>query len=1029
MAERMLFSFAGKLLGDLASLAYQELGLTWGVKVEISKLKETISLIKGVLRDAEEQQRNNNHEVTIWIGHLKDVLYDVDDLLDDFSTEALRRKIMSGNQMVKEVRVFFSKSNQLAYSLKMGRKVKAIRERLDKIAADKAKFHFSDNPVDLPLELKERDQTHSFVREEEIIGRDDDKKKFLELLLESKPDENVSVVPIVGIGGLGKTTLAKMVFNDDKVGKHFELKMWVCVSEKFEVKVIVEKIIEAATGSKPKKDLQMETLQNHLRGHINGKKYLLVLDDVWNQDPEKWRNLRDLLLGGARGSWIVLTTRSGLVAEITGTFSSHILEGLSKSESWCLLKQMAFKEQSQESCSSHLEAIGMEIVEKCKGVPLALRTIGNVLFKRTEAEWLKVKNNVFKYMTQQESGILPILKLSYDHLPLHLRQCFAYYSLIPKDTVAEVKSLIRLWIAQGYIQPLSGDEDPEDVGREYFLDLLWRSFFQVAEKDDLGNVVRFTMHDLMHDLACSVAGNECCIASLEAENVNERTRHVLYEDELDSSWKIPNTFLKAKRVRTFIQSNGGSLNPSTCSALVSSFKYLRMLDLSFLNIERLPHSIGKLKHLRDLDLSGNNIEKLPSSLSRLQNLQTLDLIWCVKLKKLPRKTRRLVSLRHLHIDGCDELAYMPRGLGQLTCLRTLKKFVVGKRGRRVGQLRELNGLNNLKGELCISSLQNAIPELGSSWLKEKLNLKSLHLRWRKWRWSREEDDKDDAINVKDETVFEGLQPHPNLEKLEVDGYPGSKISSWLSSITNLTELILVDCVECKHLPPLHQLSSLKFLKLSRLTALENASEIEKQKELSCAESTTIFLPTLEELSIEDCPNLKGWWKTDVDEATNEQLPCFPCLSDLYIAGCPNLTSMPLFPLVRVLTLKETSWKPVQQTMKLKRTTSESEAPSSSSSSSLFPHFSKLEILRLEKIEDLDSLPEDFLQNLTSLQSLSIIRCINLTSMPEGMQRLTSLENLQIFRCPQLRERCRREIGVDWPNIAHIKYIGIDGLQI
>ncbi|XVF37654.1 hypothetical protein REPUB_Repub20aG0028300 [Reevesia pubescens] len=1020
MAERMLFSFAGKLLGDLASLAYQELGLTLGVKAEISKLKDTISLIKAVLRDAEEQHGNNNHELTIWVGQLKDVLYDVDDLLDDFSTEALRRKIMStGNEMVKEVRVFFSKSNQLAYSLKMGRRVKAIRERLDKIAADRAKFHFSDNPVDLPLELKERDQTYSFELEEEIIGRDDDRKKFLELLLESKPDENVSIVGIVGIGGLGKTTLAKMVFNNENFEKQFELKMWVCVSEKFDLKFIVEKIIEAATRSKPEKDLQMDTLQNNLRDQINGKKYLLVLDDIWNDDLEKWRNLRNLLLGGAMGSWIVLTTRSGLVAEITGTFSSHILEGLSKSESWSLLKQMAFKEQSQESCSSHLEAIGMEIVEKCKGVPLALRTIGNVLFKRTEAEWLKVKNNVFKYMTQQESGILPILKLSYDHLPSHLRQCFAYCSLIPKDTRFRVELLIRLWVAQGHIQPLSGDEDPEDVGREYFLDLLWRSFFQVAVKDGLGNVVSFTMHDLMHDLACSVAGNECCIASLEAENVNERTRHVLYEDELDSTWKIPNTFLKAKRVRTFIQSYGGSLNPSTCSALVSSFKYLRMLDLSFLNIDRLPHSIGKLKHLRDLDLSGNEkIKKLPNSLSRLQNLQTLDLNRCYKLKKLPRKTRRLVSLRHLHIDGCDELAYMPRGLGQLTCLRTLNKFVVGKRGRRVGQLRELNGLNNLKGELCIESLQNAIPEPGSSWLKEKLNLKYLELRW-----SIEEDDKDDAINVKDEMVFEGLQPHPNLETLEVFGYSGSKISSWLSSITNLTELILVDCVECKHIPPLHHLSSLKFLKLWRLEALENVSEIEKQKELSCAESTTIFLPSLEELSIEDCPNLKGWWKTDVDEASNEQLPCFPCLSDLYIAGCPNLTSMPLFPLVRVLTLKETSWKPVQQTMKLKRTTSE--APSSSSSSSLFSPFSKLQKLQLSNIENLDSLPEEFLQNLTSLQSLEIERCINLTSIPKGMQRLTFLRELQIVGCPQLTKRCKRNIGVDWPNIAHIKNIWID----
>ncbi|XVF37647.1 hypothetical protein REPUB_Repub20aG0027600 [Reevesia pubescens] len=988
MAEGMLFDLAGKALDAVASSAIQELGLAWGFKEEINKLSQTASFIKAGLREAEVQHNNNNGQITLWLKELKHVLYDVDDLLDDFSTEALRRNILTGNVMVKEVRLFFSKSNKLAYSLKMGHRVKAIREKLDAIAAVRSKFQFSDHPVEPPIELKERDHTHSFVLAEEIIGRGDDKKKIVELLLEPKPDKHVSIVPIEGIVGIGKTTLAKMVFDDEKVAKHFELKLWVCVSVKFEVKVIVEKIIEAATGSKPEKDLQMQTLQNRLRDQINGKKYLLVLDDVWNENPEKWRNLKNLLLGGARGSWIVLTTRGRLVAKITQTASSHIdLKGLSDRESWFLLKQKAFKEQSQESCNSRLEAIGMEIVEKCGGVPLALTAIGDVLNKRTEVEWwLKVKNNVFEYMTQPESNILPILKLSYDHLSPPLRQCFAYCSLIPKGTKFPVKDLIILWMAQGYIQPLSGDEDPEDVGREYFMDLLWRSFFQVAEKDDLGNVESFTMHDLMHDLACSVAGTEFCIASLEAENVNERTRHVLFKDKLDYSWKIPSTLLKANRVRTFFPFMCSSLDPSTCSALMSRFKYLRVLYLNLLEIEKLPHSIGKLKHLRALSLLGSkikklpsslsrlqnlqsldlrmcsNIKKLPSSLSRLQNLQSLDLDWCISLEELPRKTRRLVSLRHLHIDGCLDLAYMPRGLGQLTCLQTLTNFVVGKTGMGVGQLSELNGLNNLKGELHIESLQNATPEPGFCCLKKKLNLKSLELSWSRY-WRSREDDKDDAINVKDEMVFECLQPHPNLEKLKVHDYLGSKISSWLSSITNLTELILEDCDECKHLPPLHQLSSLKVIRLSGLKALENVSEIENQKELSSAESTTIFLPSLEELRLEYCPNLKGWWRSiDFGEASNAQLPCFPCLSVLYIEGCPNLTSLPMFPSVRKMTLKKTSWKPVQQTMKLKRTTSE--APSSSS---LFPPFSKLTDLVFEDMGDLDSLPEEFLQNLTSLK--------------------------------------------------------------
>lgn len=372
------------------------------------------------------------------------------------------------------------------------------------------------------------------------------------------------------------------------------------------------------------------------------------------------------------------------------------------------------------------------------------------------------------------------------------------------------------------------------------------------------------------------------------------------------------------------------------------------------------------------------------------------------------------------MKGCDRLGYMPHGLGQLTCLRTLSKFVVGKKkGRKVGELNELEGLQKLQGEVEVSCLENAaIPEPGSSYLKDKLNLKSLQLRW---SWHCREDDVIDI--VKDEIVFECLQPHPNLENLEVLLYPGLKISSWLSSIIKLTQLSLHSCYKCKHLPALHQLSSLKLLLLSRLEALENVSETEMQNESFSSVSTTFF-PSLEELYIDDCPNLKGWWRPDdVGEASNMQPPYFPCLSNITIGSCPNLISMPLFPSVRKLRLGQTRWKSlIELTMKMKSATSEL-APSSSTCSTFTP-FCKLETLRLEDMEELDSLPEEFLQNLTSLQLLHIKTCSNLTSMPEGMRQLTSLKELLIRNCLKLAERCRRDGGVDWPYIAHIKHIWI-----
>ena len=490
MAEGALFNVAEGIIGQLSNLALKELGLLWGVKEELQKLMDTVSTIKAVILDAEEQQAQN-HTIKNWLGRLKDALFEADDLLDDFSTEVLRREVMTKNKKAKEVRIFFSKSNRLAYSLKMGHKIKAIRERLDAVAADR-KFHLEARPRETQGSSRGR-ESHHFVRAEDVIGREVDKKVIIDRLMDPKIEENVSVLPIVGIGGLGKTTLAQFVFNAEEIQNHFEKKLWVCVSYDFDVKMIVEKILEYAKGKKPEK-LEMSTLINDLHKEIDGKRYLLVLDDVWNDDAEKWDRLKGSLLGGARGSKILVTTREEKVAKISKTVEPHFLWGLNEESSWSLFKQKAFG-KGQEPENLRIEEIGMEIVRKCKGIPLAIKTIGSLLcFKNFEYEWMSFVNKEFSKLDQKENDILPTLKLSYDHLPSHLKQCFAYYSLFPKDYQIEKEIMIKLWMAQGFIKPSGQNQCLEDVGHEYFMELLWRSFFQ----EDTGSL--FKIHDLMHDL-------------------------------------------------------------------------------------------------------------------------------------------------------------------------------------------------------------------------------------------------------------------------------------------------------------------------------------------------------------------------------------------------------------------------------------------------------------------------------------------------------------------------------------------------
>ncbi|KAJ7949201.1 Disease resistance protein [Quillaja saponaria] len=327
-AKSVLLGIANKIIGRLGSLALEEIGLLWDVKDELRKMKNSGTAIKAVLLDAEEKQ-DTNAGVTEWVERLKDAALDADDLLDDFSTEALHRELMTQNKKGKKVRIFFSKSNQLVYGCKMGHKLREIRGKLNEIANDRIKIGFSG--------FRERKQTHSFITEGEVIGREEEKNTIIKILLNDNVKENVVVVPIVGIGGLGKTALAQLVFNDKIIQDHFELKMWVCVSDQsdgFQVKSIVAKIIGCSTNN------EMEQLQRDLSKKIDGKRYLLVLDYVWNENGQLWFGLKSLQMGGAKGSKVIITTRSEKEAEITQANSTFHVKGLDEDKSWLLFTRI-----------------------------------------------------------------------------------------------------------------------------------------------------------------------------------------------------------------------------------------------------------------------------------------------------------------------------------------------------------------------------------------------------------------------------------------------------------------------------------------------------------------------------------------------------------------------------------------------------------------------------------------------------------------------------------------------------------------
>ncbi|KAJ7976784.1 Disease resistance protein [Quillaja saponaria] len=849
MAETFLFNIAQIVLGKIGTLAYGEASLVWGVHHDLQRLERTLSNVRAVLLDAEEKQVHN-HALRVWLGQLKDVFSKAEDVLDEFECEALRKQVVKTcGSTSRKVRRFFSSSNSLAFRIRMAHKIKEIREKLDEIAADKIKFHcLVENVVDRRI-VHKREMTHSFVNTSDVIGRDVDKEKIIEHLLMHPGDgehcRSVSVVPIVGIGGLGKTTLAKLVFNDERVAQHFQMRLWVCVSNDFDLKILMTKIIKSAFHENVN-DLDPDQLQTRLRATLNDQKFLLVLDDVWNEDRSKWIELTDLLRGGAHGSKIMVTTRSNSIAAMVETVPTYKLEGLPQQDCLALFVKWAFKERLERKYPNLME-IATEIVRKCGGVPLAVRTLGSLLFSKTdERDWIFVRDNEIWKLKQKEDDILPALKLSYDQMPSYLKQCFACCAIFPKDYEFESIELIHIWMAHDLLRSPDENQELEDIGMQYINELCSRSFFQDFE--DYGQIYVFKLHDLAHDLALFVAKGECLTIQPGAQNIAgaQRARHLSFltsESDFPDQALFPN--FENLRTIYFPIEGLGPYNESLLRRCVLNFKCLRVLDLSDSTFDVLPQTIGKMKHLRILDISRNlKIKRLPDSICKLQNLQVLSVNNCVELEELPRDMGNLISLRLLHLTTKQSFL-RETGIGSLRSLRVL----VVTQCNNLASLFELQLLTNLRS-LKIESCENL-----KSLPHGIMNLTALqHLIISNCK-------KFDMSVEGEENQYLGL----NLQILRLEKLPKlAALPPWLQSATTLQTIQIEGCTNFAALPEWFiNLRSLQKLSISRCPKL-----------LSLPDGMD-HLTSLEELRIVSCPGL--YPETGADLSKIAHIPCVKVL--------------------------------------------------------------------------------------------------------------------------------------------------------
>ncbi|CAL4981265.1 unnamed protein product [Urochloa decumbens] len=716
------------------------------------------------------------------------------------------------------------------------------------------------------------------------------------LLDQTSSDMDLMVLPIVGPGGMGKTTFVQLIYNDPAIRKHFELQRWCCVSDDFDVHTIASNICESSEKDREK------TLRD-LQDIISGKRYLIVLDDVWNRDADKWGKLKTCLRQGGKGSAVLTTTRDSKVAEImvTGVDEAHSIEKLSEVHLREIVQSRAFSLQNPNS--DELDCIFGRIVDRCAGSPLAAKAFGSMLSNKTSMnEWKYTLSK--SSICNETSGILPILKLSFDDLPSHMKQCFAFCALFPKDYEINVDLLINLWMAHDFIPAQDGDQ-PETVGAQIFNELTWRSFFQdvkqtfshghpLSESLSLRKRTICKIHDLMHDIALSVMGKEC------ATIVGKPTVNKLLQNPTTPRHVFMSVYGASVvfKKRLIISSLDHLLKKQTAMLQtlfftdyyhrldISQYTSLRALHLLGTAYTEQKHLTGQIQHLRYLNLSGHRFAQLPEDISIMYNLQTLDLSYCINLRQLPMDMKYMASLRHLYTHGCKSLTCMPPGIGQITSLQTLTYFVAGASSdcSTIGELGNLN----LGGELELSGLEN-VTETFAKRVRIEQKEKITHLSLN-WDFKGEEGSVQMDCHMK---VLHALNPHDCLQTLRIVNYRGTTFPSWVTDIRklqHLTELHLHGCMLCEEFPQFYHFKALEVLYLEKLDKLRSL----------CSDMVSAPFPALKQLRLKDLKSMERWVAT---EGKEDQLT-FPVLVEINIENCPKLSSLPEAPKIKVIRLDE-----------------------------------------------------------------------------------------------------------------------------
>ncbi|KAJ3670965.1 hypothetical protein LUZ60_008391 [Juncus effusus] len=952
---------AGALISGMVSLLSKPGFIPAGLEAEGLKLHIQFLQIQPVLA-AVENHFIDDERVADWLTALNAATYDADALLDELNYEKLCAEAENDGLAADGVspgllslcKISSRKENTFQNEIRSI--LKKVVERMDNIVKSMGDFDFEKGVKEGVDGVDFATGEFEFIEPEEVVvGREKEMHVILSLLF--CPVRETTVFSIVGVGGSGKKTLAQSVFSRAKEFLHFDLLLWIDMGEGMpNVANILKCLVDQAIGKDCCiSEADMDLLQRRLRQELNGRSYLIVLNNV--REFSSWTCLKSLLNHGW-GTTIVITHSLEIAHNLPSYFICE-LDYLNEEDSWKLFCKRAFTTGKTEYPEVH--EIGKYFIHVCGGVPLRLNMLGSLMmFKKEPAEWREVLHQLEK---GGDFSNKTIIWICYNHLPSNIKKCFAFSSVFPKGHVMDKDIMIKLWIANGLIDS-DGSTNPEAKGDLIFKELVMRYFFQDVKRvhrDVFGNNheyhgrVVFKVLDLVHDLARSVAPRDHPYNSELNQSMKreETIRHVSItgDQTLDIAMAIK-AWPNARSILSPVESLGRAIKcddfpkPNSLRALHVRSSLFRG-DLS-----ELKH----MKHLRYLDLSGSMIKTLPEATSTLYCMQTLNLSKCLLLCQLPKDMRYMRSLRHLSVDRCPRLKKMPAYLGQLNCLQTLTTYIIGEdAGYRIGEIKGLN-LGGLLELYNLRKVKDAAKAKEVD-LFAKSGLESLSLCWGGQQYIASK-----ATN--DFHVLEALKPHVGLKVLKIQQYGDPEFAVWLANpvyLKNLVELHLSLCTELKTVRSVWHLPSLQVLSLKYMNSL---SYIYASSSLpgEGSEGSSKLFPALKRLVLIGMKSLKEWQEGEVAHEIYgcpllAEIPkCSSSLIDLELDECPKITSISSNRRLKTLYISCTTWT---------------------------------------------SLPNGWKQ-LTKLNSLRITECYSLTNLPDEMAALTSLNTLVINECPRLK---------------------------